>query len=55
MRRRGHLPTILQLVAEVAMIGDHTIWSTQTQLLGDDEDTGQIIEAFQKISTAWSA
>lgn len=35
--------------------GNHTIWLTQTQLLGDDEDTGQIIAAFQKIAAAWSA
>jgi dTDP-4-amino-4,6-dideoxygalactose transaminase len=34
--------------------GSHIVWLTQTMLLGSDEDISQIIEAFAKITHAWS-
>lgn len=35
--------------------GDHSIWLTQTMLLGNDDDIGDIITAIAKITRAWSS
>jgi dTDP-4-amino-4,6-dideoxygalactose transaminase len=35
--------------------GGHTVWLTQTLLLGDEADIDQIVEACRKIQRAWAA